>query len=160
LPAVAAASRRSSRPRARARAASCCVGEPLERLARCRVALERRGQLGRNVELARRRVQLDPDLDLVAGRDARLLAHRRADREQELTPHPCHRRLIAVAAERHPDARPVAATERGDDLLRHPDPGRRLAIKLHHPLNCIPDPPLEVCGCATVSAYGRCSART
>jgi hypothetical protein len=92
--------------------------------------LEGTRQIGGDDELAGLGVQFELDVDLIACGHPGLVAHRGADRELKLAPHPRDRRLIAVAGDRHSHAWPVAAVERGDDVIGDGNPGCGPAVGL------------------------------
>jgi hypothetical protein len=59
------------------------AGQPLEETLRCGFASQRAREVGRHRDLARRRVELDIDIQVVVGCDARGLADFCADRVHE-----------------------------------------------------------------------------
>jgi hypothetical protein len=107
------------------------VGERLERRLGFRVFGERVGELSRDVHLARRGVEFDLDIELVAGGDPGPLAHLGADRQHERAAHPGDRGAVGVARQRHPHRGAVAPAERGDDVVGHVDSGGGLAAELN-----------------------------
>jgi DNA polymerase-1 len=83
-------------------------GKPVERRPGGVVAREHLREIRGHVDLARRGVRLDADIDQVTGRDARRRPVLRAERDEEPPAHPRDRRPVGMPADGHGHRRAVA----------------------------------------------------
>src|SRR5215213_4767267 len=103
------------------------VRQRIERRPGRRLGIERLGKLAGNTDLAGSRVHLDVDVDLVAALHPRAGPVLRADADHWRAVDGRDAGAVGEAVDRHADFRPPARAERLDDVLRHAEPGRRLA---------------------------------
>jgi len=95
------------------------------------VLRERLREVGGHLDLARPRVGLDADIDLVAGGDAGRCPVLRAQRDEKPPAHPRDRRPVGVTGDGHPHRGPFARAQRRHHVLRHLYPGRGLAAQFY-----------------------------
>ena len=107
------------------------VGEPFEGRTRLRVAGQSFGEVGGYRNLPRLLVELDLDAYLVASRHAGHGAVLGANSDEVLVAVDCDGAAVGVTADRDPNRRALAASQRGDDLSRDTHPGCRLAGQLN-----------------------------
>src|SRR5438477_5183427 len=93
------------------------VRQALERGACSVVSGERVSERLRHFDFARRRVELQFDVDRVPSFDARLLAHRPAQAHEKFAAHSRHRRPPAVAVDRREDGEALGAFADGGHLF-------------------------------------------
>jgi SAM-dependent methyltransferase len=86
-------------------------------------------RVGGDDDLAGLRVELDADVDLVAGADAGAAPVRGAERDHELAAHHGDRAPIGVAAHGDSDRQPLDCPQVGDDLGWHSEAGGGLAAE-------------------------------
>ena len=95
----------------------------MERLREGRLRGERGRDLLRDHGLARRGVELDGDLHLVVGGDARCVAVRGAERDQVLAAHRPDARAVRVARHGHDDGGALPGAQLVEGLRRHGEAG-------------------------------------
>src|ERR687887_1579053 len=103
------------------------VGEPVEEPARLALAAQRAREIGGDGHLPRLGVELDLDVDLVAGRNAGGCAVLGVDANEEPVAPRCHGAAVGVAVDRDLDRRLPARPEDRDVLVGDVNPGGSLA---------------------------------